>query len=151
MKNRKSLSCRMPGCADATHLGGLCRKHYAEHEHQAERRRAANAALHAGTIDDRVPDVPALREEFNRLLEWWRRACQVVQTKRGTEFMPADEAEYALDWCIALAAEIIDAERAARAGAESPDSLESTRAWVWDRFRNLEAGLRSNGTVRTAR
>lgn len=62
--------------------------------------------------------------------------------------MPADEADAALEWCIALAQEIIDAERAHRTGGRVSDKLEATRHWVWDRFNNLEAGRHSNGTAR---
>jgi len=64
--------------------------------------------------------------------------------------MPADEAEYATEWCIALAIEIVDAELALRDGRAVSNSLADTRAWVWERFNNLEAGLNSNGRPRTS-
>jgi hypothetical protein len=60
----------------------------------------------------------------------------------------SDEAGYAIEWSIALAKEIVDAEIAFRNGAVPSYSLESTREWVWDRFRNLEKGLMSNGIKR---
>ena len=81
-------------------------------------------------------------------MTWWNRACGVVQSQYGTELMPLDEAEYACEWCIALAQEIVDAEIAVRAGKRIPDSLEATRFWVWERFKFLETGLRSNGLPR---
>jgi hypothetical protein len=60
----------------------------------------------------------------------------------------SDEAEYAIEWCIALAKEIVDAEIAFRKGTPSSYSLESTREWVWERFHNLEKGIMSNGIKR---
>ena len=62
--------------------------------------------------------------------------------------MPREEADYALEWCIALARELVAAELAIREGQEPGFSLETTRAWVWERFRSLKAGLRSNGLPR---
>ena len=62
--------------------------------------------------------------------------------------MPRDEADYAAEWCIALAQEIVEAERAVIAGKSIPVSFTLTGEWVWERFRNLEAGLRSNGASR---
>jgi hypothetical protein len=60
-----------------------------------------------------------------------------------------DEAEYAIEWCIALAIEIVDAEMLYRNGEMPLDSLTHTRFWVWERFKNLENGLRSNGIERS--
>lgn len=150
MSERKPLSCRASGCAEVPFLGGLCRQHYDEADRRAQRRRAAIDALHTAVIDDRLPDDLALREELTRLRKWWDRACSAVQTKRDSALMPADEADYALEWCIALAQEIVDAERAARGGKKAEDTLACTRHWVWERFGNLEAGLRSNGIARSA-
>jgi hypothetical protein len=66
--------------------------------------------------------------------------------------MPLDEAEYALEWCIALAQEIVAAEYRLRNGLGISDlRLDFTRRWVWERFSNLEAGLRSNGLTRAAK
>jgi hypothetical protein len=62
--------------------------------------------------------------------------------------MPLDEADYATDWCIALAEEIVKAQRQVKAGKEIPTSFDLTRQWVWQRLQNLDAGLHSNGTQR---
>ena len=129
-------------------MGGLCQKHYDEDRARKLRRDVAIRALHTSAIDGRVPDDLALRDELYRLVEWWNRACTAVNTRRGSTQMPMDEADDALEWCIALAQEIVDAELAVRAGDKVSDSVASTGAWVWERFRNLEAGLRSNGTTR---
>jgi len=73
---------------------------------------------------------------------------KVLMMNKGTKVMPLDEALFAQSWCISLAQEIIDAELATRKGERFSQSLDITREWVWDRFKNLEAGLRSNGTKR---
>jgi hypothetical protein len=62
--------------------------------------------------------------------------------------MPADEAEYALEWCIAAAQGIIDDERALRSGKKPESMSVHKRAWVWERFGFLARGLRSNGLPR---
>ncbi len=131
-------------------MGGLCEKHHTDQSGRAQRRDAAIHTLHTGAVDDRLPDDQALREELIKLREWWYRACRAVQTRHDTKFMPLDEAEYAIEWCIALAQEIINAELALRTGKTVSDSLATTRYWVWDRFKNLEGGLRSNGLSRDA-
>lgn len=148
MRNRKK-GCRVYGCSEEVYLGGLCRKHVKEERLEAQRETAAMRALESLTIGGRLPDDLTLREELAQLREWWDRASIVVQTKREDELMPADEAKYALQWCIALAKEIVDAELALRDGRAVSASLGATRAWVWERFRNLTAGLRSNGLPRT--
>lgn len=68
--------------------------------------------------------------------------------QRGTKEMPLGEAEYAIDWCISLARELLDAEDAIAMGKKASSSLEITRAWVNERFENLESGRVSNGLPR---
>lgn len=59
-----------------------------------------------------------------------------------------DEAESTISCCIALVQELIDAERAIRAGKPfDVTMLNGTRQWVWERFGNLERGPMSNGGV----
>ncbi len=108
MKKKKKI-CSVSGCIDAPYLAGLCEKHYKEHSQRTHHRDVAIQTLHTGTVEGRLPDEPSLREELSKLREWWDRACRVVQSQRDAEFMPLDEAEYALEWCISLAQEIIDA------------------------------------------
>jgi hypothetical protein len=62
--------------------------------------------------------------------------------------MPLDEADYAAEWCITLAAEIVNAQRQVAAGQAVSTSFEVVRQWVWERSHNLDAGRRSNGTPR---
>jgi hypothetical protein len=113
-----------------------------------QRRASARTALDSGAIDGDVPSDPALRDELLRLRRRWYLACQVVRENRGTPLMPVNEAEFATEWCIALAQEIVEAHHALGAGKPMPSSVASTRSWVWERFRNLDAGLRSNGAPR---
>jgi hypothetical protein len=62
--------------------------------------------------------------------------------------MPLDEADYATEWCITLAEEIVKAEHQIAKSQAIPTSFEVARQWVWERLRNLDAGLRSNGRPR---
>ncbi len=61
------------------------------------------------------------------------------------------EAAYAQEWYIALAKEIVSAERAVRSGRETDFMLEHTSKMVYERFNNLEKGLMSNGVPRPER
>jgi len=149
MKKKKKI-CSVSGCCDDPYLGGRCKKHHIEHSHRAECREKAVHALHTGLVDKCLPGDPDLRNELLRLRKWWDRACHSVQTQHDVDFMPFEEAEYALEWCISLAQEIIEAELGLRTGKTASDSLAATRYWVWDRFKNLENGLHSNGLPRNA-
>jgi hypothetical protein len=141
-------TCAIYDCSNQPYLGALCKKHYEEKRLKSERRETAIRALHLGTIDDRLPDDKSLRDELSRLRKWWDRACSVLHANEGTDLMPLEEAKFAIEWCISLAQEIIDAELAYRSGNQVRDSLGLTREWVWERFRNFEAGLSSNGDKR---
>lgn len=145
---RPPLSCSKKGCSKPLYLGGLCKCHYDEGARREQRRDAAVRTLHSGTVDGRVLNNEELRAELLRLLTWWHRACDAVNYGRKDPVL-RDEAEYAVEWCIALAQEISDAELAFRNGENPTPALAATRVWVWDRFRNLEAGLMSNGIERS--
>ena len=140
--------CKSSGCKEALYLGGFCGKHYKEDEAKRRRRDEAVHILHMSVIGDESLRTPELRDELHRLQEWWQRACWALRLQR-TDTVLQDEAEYAVEWCIALAQEIVDAERSTRGGqpATTPH-LDTTRHWVWDRFSNLERGLMSNGVSR---
>lgn len=145
---RRRQICRENGCAKEPDLGGLCRRHHDEAARKEERRYSAFTCLNSQAIDGQVPTDPGLRDELGRLCRWWDRACFAVRTEHDSESLPLDEARYAMEWCIALAAEIVQAELAIRAGGNPAPSLQATRSWVWDRFENLETGLMSNGIPR---
>lgn len=145
---RKKHGCRVIDCPRAPYLGGLCKIHFEEDQRRKERRADAVAALHFGTIDRNLPSVPELSVELSRLRVYWNRACQVANTSCGTAMMPFDEAQFAVEWCISLAMEIVDEERKRTREKPITTSFSITREWVWERFKNLDAGLRSNGRPR---
>ncbi len=146
---RRKRECARSKCFEAPYLGGLCKEHHEEKLERESRRHTAVNALHTMTIDGRQPDNTELRNELLRLRNWWDMACNAVNYNRKDQ-MFGDEAQYAVEWCIALAQEIVDAELASRNGKTISSSLDFTREWVWDRFCNLEAGLMSNGVKRPA-
>ena len=145
---RKKLGCRAPDCALNPFLGGYCQVHFEEDQRREKRRDDAVTALHSGLVDGALPSGPELRAELDRLRVYWNRACQAVNTQRGTAAMPMDEAGYALKWCISLAQEIVEGQRAIAARKPLSHSFTMTREWVWENLCNLDAGLRSNGTPR---
>lgn len=79
--------------------------------------------------------------------KWWFKACDAINYGRSDPIL-RDEAEYAAQWCISLAREIVIAERAYKAGEAPSHMLEHTLEWVGERFGNLEKGLMSNGVAR---
>lgn len=147
---RAIRKCGVSACTEAPYLGGLCRHHHEQESSRRELRDKAVTALHTLRIDGRWPDDLLLRKELLDIHGWWTKACSVVKTGLDSALMPHDEAEYALEWCIALAQEIVLAEVAVRSGEETGSTLACTKLWVWERFKNLEAGLCSNGMPRRA-
>ncbi|MDP3282690.1 MAG: hypothetical protein U1D41_14300 [Nitrosomonas sp.] len=150
MTQRKKIQkCVDADCNEAPYLGGFCEKHHKEKLQMEKRRETALTALDAGKIADQFLENKELCDELQRLRQWWFKICDAINNNRKDTILK-DEAKYAIEWCIALAQEIVDAELAFRAGSNrfSTDSLMSTRQWVWERFRNLEAGLMSNGIQR---
>jgi hypothetical protein len=146
--NRKNLICQKSACSNEPYLGGLCQVHHKEDQSRKQLRDDALTALHSGIVDGNPPRDPDLCSELDRLRVYWDRACLVLQTQHGTDLMPLDEAEFATDWCITLAQRIVEAQRKLTTGDALPMPLTLTRKWVWERLRNLDAGLRSNGTRR---
>lgn len=145
---RSHRVCSESGCDLAPYLGGLCKQHHAEHEREHEKRARALNVLHRRQPDSDVRYTGELAADWRALHSRWDRVCDVVKGQRGTKNLPLSEAEYAIDWCIALAVELLSAEDALAMGNKPPSSLEITRGWVNERFENLEAGLTSNGLPR---
>jgi len=122
--------------------------HAREAEVNAQREEDALELLHRCVIDGSVPSDPMIRDEFERLAPWWRRACDSVNNVLPDVILQ-DEARAAVHWCINLAKELVDAERAIRSGKTFDRTLlNHTRQLVWERFGNLERGLMSNGIER---
>jgi hypothetical protein len=146
MKRKKA--CSVYRCTNPPYLGGLCEVHAEEAEVKARRQDDALELLHRCVIDGAVPSDPMIREEFDRLSVWWRRACGSVNNSILDAILK-DEAEAAVSWCINLAQELVDAERAIRSGKTfNKTLLNHTRQLVWERFGNLQRGLMSNGIER---
>ncbi len=148
MAKSKRRTCRHSGCDEEPYLGGLCRKHHEEDIRKRQRRDAALDVLHRSVIDGRLMEKPGLRDELRQVQRWWSKACLAVQQARTIAPLPFEEAEYAVEWCISLAQFIMDDELAYRAGKEAGYENEFMRKLTWERFHNLEQGLRSNGTQR---
>lgn len=154
MPRKKPIStCRHPDCERSPHLGGLCKVHHEEKRSEEELRSEAVRSLHWITVDDALPTNELVREELLRIHKWWREVCDTLNHGRRHPVL-RDEVEYAKDWCIRLAEQLVLFERAVRSGkapGELPFTLEHTRQWVWERFDNLNKGLMSNGVRRPER
>lgn len=144
---KRTPVCSQSDCEEPPQFSGLCREHYEEQQENRRRREAALQALHYGQIDGRLPDDLELRDELQQLRSWWDRACFSVNHQVQDSILQ-DEAQYAVEWCISLAQEIVAAEQASRAGQPDLSTFTITREWVWKRFSNLQAGYMSNGVKR---
>lgn len=149
MARARKRTCRRSGCNLEPVSGGFCREHALEEERLRQRERDALTLLHESTVDGELPSALQVRAILDPLRERWYRVCDVVNNQIGREDMPLDEADGAKSWCIALAAELVDAHRAIASGQPEPPGLSRTRAWVDSRFENLERGLMSNGEPRS--
>ena len=150
MKRSKVRSCQKSRCSETAEIMGFCRQHYEEYAEDAKLRDEAVQALHRGTLDNDLFKKIELSDEFSRLQKWWFRTCDSLNYSRKDPIL-GDEAEYSKEWCISLAKVIIREERAYRGGDLNKQEWDSTRDWVWERFRNLEAGLMSNGISRSSK
>lgn len=146
---RSCRTCSRSGCDLAPYLGGLCKTHNAEHDREQAKRTRALDALRFRLPDSAVRSTGELADDWSTLRSRWNRVCDVVNGQHGTKQLPLNEAEYAMDWCIALAKELLDAEDTLAMGNKLSSSLEIARGWVNERFENLELGLMSNGRPRS--
>ena len=144
----KRKTCLKSGCDFLPDSAGYCRAHAEELRLKRRRRDDAVSALHQGVIDGKLVSPGPLREEFERLGKWWSEVCGAVNRERPHPVL-LDETEFATSWCIAIAQEIIDAEREIRSGIGGDTDLRQYRRRdLWERFANLEKGLMSNGVNR---
>jgi hypothetical protein len=141
---KKRHECSAYRCSESPYRNGLCEAHYEENRRKSLRRNAAVSALHSGVIDGRLSDNQELREELIKIRKWCDRACRATNNNFEDELL-RDETEYALEWCIAIAQEIIDEELACRLGRAGNSLSKEIKKTAWERFDNLEAGLMSNG------
>lgn len=140
----KKIRCIEYGCDERPVSAGYCLTHYTEHEAVRKQRDDAVRFLHHGDVDyERLTD-EELRLEAAHLWDRWGKVCAAVSHQRFTAELPADEAPYAVEWCIGLAKQIVEAERTVRAGKPKPFRSRD----LWERFENLDKGLMSNGLPR---
>jgi len=143
-----AMRCKAEKCEQPPQLGGLCEEHHKQEQAQSRREMEARELLFRGVVDNEPLQSSALREELSRLQGWWQRTSRELRSP-GSDPALRDEAQFAIEWCISLAAVIVEEERAARGGNRTASLQgERTREWVWERFRNLEQGLMSNGLER---
>jgi hypothetical protein len=148
---RRQKFCKTYGCPNPPAIGGICTQHYEEDRIRQMRREAAVELLHRGLIDGQPVTTERLRDELRGTQDWWSQVCSVVNAEREHPVLK-DETQYAVDWCIGLAASILDEERELRAGKRvDAATYEYLRRGLWDRFQNLERGLMSNGVSRPER
>ena len=107
----------------------------------------ARDLLFKSVVDGRILSNKELQLELSRLQPWWDRACRSVNFNRIDPIL-LDEAEYAVEWCLSISANIVEEERIFRLTRELEPGLRLAREQVWMRFSNLEAGLMSNGVPR---
>lgn len=147
---KKNSICREQNCVESPYLGGYCRAHHDDYKYREELRRAAVSALWELTVDHTFFTQKEYREEAYRISKWWAQACAAVISPNPKDTVFAGEAEYATEWCIRLAEQLVLAERAARSGTAVEEyRLKAVSEWVWERFTCLERGLSSNGMPRS--
>jgi len=144
---KKNVSCKKSHCTNPAEVAGFCQKHYDEHIEAERCQSEAINVLHFGTLEGKSFQNKELADEFRRLQVWCYRACDSITLQREDPIL-RDEAEFASSWCISLAQIIIREEKASRLGDNRPFVWDNRRDWVWERFKNLEAGLASNGVAR---
>ena len=148
---KKNSICRERNCVESPYLGGYCRRHHDDYKFKEELRRAAVDALWQLTVDRTLFTQKEYLEEARRISKWWTQACGAVISPNPEDTVFAGEAEYATEWCIRLAEQLVLAERAARSGTVVDEyQLKAVSGWVWERFTFLERGLSSNGRPQSA-
>jgi hypothetical protein len=125
-------------CSEAPYSGGLCRVHNDEDLRRTKLRDAAITALHTGEVDGTFGVDGTLIDDLQQLRDRWSVVCNVVISGRDADLVPLEQAQYATEWCISLAEQIVEAQRAIIAGKAVASSLASTKSWVWERLRGIE-------------
>jgi len=148
MAKPRRKECAEYRCRETAVIGRLCQQHFDERERRRLREDTATQALNTGCIDGEYLPEGALRDELWRVRDWWHKACSAMIANREHPVL-RDETEYAMYWCIELAALITDEHRHV-GGEANMRTLQYLRNDLWQRFANLERGLMSNGVARPA-
>jgi hypothetical protein len=135
---RKIPRCGAEGCSELAYSEGLCNVHLDEKGRKEKLHAQAVRALDCGEVDGAVLDDKSLRNDLEQLSDRWRLVCNVVNSQRGTNTFPLAHAQFAVEWCISFAEQIIEAQRSITAGTPVGGSYEHTKRWVWERLRGLE-------------
>ena len=142
MAKRRKV-CAEFRCDELVYAGELCQRHFEEDARNLRRFMAASNVLHTGLIDGEYIGPGPLRDELHRIQDWWRHVCAADIAGREHPVLK-DETRFGADWCIAIAQEIIDAERDRRAGKPGDTEVRKyLRDETWKLFENLERGLMS--------
>jgi hypothetical protein len=147
MAKRKN-ECSRFQCSEMPVVGGLCQRHHDENVKEQGRTKNGLELLNGSLVDGRLVTAGPMREEVRRIQHWWGEVCAAETSNREHPVLK-DETRFGTDWCIDIAAFIVDEERALRTG--NPGDISSykyRRDLVWERFANLENGLMSNGVAR---
>jgi hypothetical protein len=147
MRIPKQTFCKQSHCHEPADNTGFCKRHFDEDNLNSKRRTEAIEVLHFGKINGHKIQSPELLSEYSQIERWWSRAC-IANNFGTTDSILKDEVEYALEWCISLAQIIVQEELEFRISGKYMNTNNYIRSEVWSRFKNLQAGLMSNGISR---
>lgn len=150
MPRTKDRTCYHYRCNKPPVMGGLCQEHYNEDRAKEEARRDAIDAIVRWQVDGTRITSAQLRDELERVYDWWVRAHRALQAEAEDKVL-LDETHFAPEWCIAIAGVIVKEERAHREGKAPDEYLQHIKQISWERFNFLAQGLMSNGVPRRAR
>ncbi|MEQ1536189.1 MAG: hypothetical protein ABL923_09960 [Burkholderiaceae bacterium] len=147
MQKTKKLTCNISRCEEMPYLGGRCKVHHEEQRANELTRNAAIETLRSLQIDGKLPSKPNLKDELLKISQWWDKAWMAQRLSRQDSIL-LDETKSATEWCIALANLISQEERDFLDGREPNATTAHLKKITLERFKNLEAGLMSNGVKR---
>lgn len=137
---KKHGKCKARKCNESAQIRGLCRRHHDEQKRADELRQDGQSLLEKGLLDQEHATVEWIRTDLLKLRPWWTR-ISAAMSLQNEEHDPKDEMPYAKEWCMALAIEMVKAERASRTGVPwDHGKAEIVRDRVWRRLEGLEAG-----------
>ena len=146
MAKSRRKTCRAVGCQREPVVEDHCVVHGPPLIARREAEQDGLKLLRDWTVDGGPVRAPEIRAELDRLEQLWSRAWRAIGASKPHPFF-GDEAEAAAAWCVTRAGDLAKRERTHRDGG--PQHSLAMTDWVWERFAELEAGRRSNGTPRT--
>jgi hypothetical protein len=135
---KKHSKCKARKCNETAQIRGLCRKHHEAQKQADELRQDGQSLLEKGLVDQEHVAVDWIRTDLPKLRPWWTRISAAMNPQNEDKDL-GEEAPYAKEWCMALAMEMVKAERASRSGTpEEQGKAEIVRERVWRRLESLE-------------